>query len=187
MAADGVAAGSMEKLLVLRYLCEGASAPWGGRMISYGEIPWGNVYARNFQGRCVKRLAAEFGNDAAALAAIMDGAPQLEAERVGLGDIGFRFAFMRGLYMAVALWEGDDEFSPSAQILFSDNFPAAFTAEDTAVAAEVALGRLSAAKREMKPSRREIKPSRREMKPSRRETELTQREIESSRREGEPP
>ncbi|MDR1061162.1 MAG: DUF3786 domain-containing protein [Clostridiales bacterium] len=146
-AAGGVDAGrraadAMEKLLALRYLCEGAAAPWGGRMISYGEIPWGNVYSSNFQGRCVRRLAADFGNDAAGLAAAMAGEPRLEAERVSMGDIGFRFAFMRGLYMAVTLWEGDDEFPPSAQMLFSDNFPAAFTAEDTAVAAEVALGRL---------------------------------------------
>mgnify|MGYP000594588565 CR=1 FL=1 len=30
------------------------------------------------------------------------------------------------------LWEGDEEFPPSSQILFSDNFPVSFQAEDMA-------------------------------------------------------
>ncbi|MDR1439775.1 MAG: DUF3786 domain-containing protein [Clostridiales bacterium] len=147
-------ASGMERLLVLRYLCEGAHEPWRGGMVAYSEIPWGGVYASNFQGRCVRRLAREFGSDAAGLADIMRGEARLEAERVKPGDVGVRFAFMPGLYMAFAIWEGDDEFEPSAQILFSDNFPAAFTAEDIAVAAEVALSRLRAMKSARQVSRR---------------------------------
>jgi hypothetical protein len=38
------------------------------------------------------------------------------------------------------LWEGDDEFPPSAQILFSDNFPVSFQAEDMAVMGDVIIG-----------------------------------------------
>ena len=35
------------------------------------------------------------------------------------------------------LWEGDEEFPPSSQILFSDNFPVSFQAEDMAVMGDV--------------------------------------------------
>ncbi|HIQ95452.1 MAG TPA: DUF3786 domain-containing protein [Candidatus Limivivens merdigallinarum] len=34
---------------------------------------------------------------------------------------------------------GDEEFAPSAQILFSDNFPVAYTAEDVAYIGDVVL------------------------------------------------
>ena len=42
------------------------------------------------------------------------------------------------------LWEGDDEFPPSSQILFSDNFPVSFQAEDMAVMGDVIIGSLKA-------------------------------------------
>ena len=40
------------------------------------------------------------------------------------------------------LWEGDDEFPAAAQILFSDNFPDAFAAEDRVVVCEYILGEM---------------------------------------------
>ena len=40
------------------------------------------------------------------------------------------------------LWEGDEEFPPSSQILFSDNFPISFQAEDMAVMGDVIIGSL---------------------------------------------
>jgi len=41
--------------------------------------------------------------------------------------------------MRFILWEGDEEFPPSAQILFEDNFPYAYQAEDMAVAGDVSI------------------------------------------------
>ena len=40
------------------------------------------------------------------------------------------------------LWLGDDEFPPNAQILFSDNFRYAFTAEDMANIGDIVIGRM---------------------------------------------
>ena len=52
---------------------------------------------------------------------------------------------MKGLFVRLILWAGDDEFPPSAQILFSDNFPAAFTqGEDMAVVGDVTIDMLKA-------------------------------------------
>ena len=53
--------------------------------------------------------------------------------------------FLKGLQVQLILWEGDDEFPPSAQILFSDNFPVAFTqGEDMAVVGDVVNDMLKA-------------------------------------------
>ena len=50
------------RILVLRYLTEGAAAPATGKFLTYREVPWGEVYFKQFQGRCLFRLAYGFGN-----------------------------------------------------------------------------------------------------------------------------
>jgi hypothetical protein len=73
----------------------------------------------------------------------METSPALKVERLDKGDAAthaaYRFEFMSGLFMQVYVWAGDDEFPPSAQMLFDDNFPSAFTAEDIAVIADVVI------------------------------------------------
>ena len=49
---------------------------------------------------------------------------------------------MKDYRVRFLLWAGDEEFPPSAQILFSDNFPLCFKAEDLAVVGDVAIGTL---------------------------------------------
>ena len=52
---------------------------------------------------------------------------------------------MRGLTIRFLLWLGDDEFPPNAQILFSDNFRSAFTAEDMANIGDIVMNRMKKA------------------------------------------
>jgi hypothetical protein len=131
-----------EKILVLHYLCKGRYIEYQGKQRSYQEIPWGEVYYQNFRGRCIQRFARTFGRDAPAFRRLMEGLPGLRAEALRQGDAGYRFEFVTGLFMSLILWAGDEEFSPSAQFLFDDNFEFAFTAEDIAVVGEVAIARL---------------------------------------------
>jgi hypothetical protein len=131
-----------ENILFLHYLCEGKYFPAQGKQLSYHEIPWGNVYYRNFEGRCLKRCAMNFGEDIPAFKNMMEKSPQLRAEALGKGDAGYRFEFLNGLFVSILLWGADDEFSPSAQMLFDDNFVFAFTAEDIAAVGEVIIERL---------------------------------------------
>ena len=49
---------------------------------------------------------------------------------------------MEGLTMQFILYLGDEEFPPNAQILFSDNFRYAFTAEDLANVGDIVLNRM---------------------------------------------
>ena len=41
--------------------------------------------------------------------------------------------------MQILVWEGDDEFPPNAQILYSDNFADGFAAEDRVVAGDILI------------------------------------------------
>jgi len=133
-----------EKVLILRFLTEGRYVPPSGRALSYREIPWGEVYFKNFEGRCINRLARTFANSPDVLAKIMKENPSLKAADISKGSPGWRFEFFSGLYISVYLWSADDEFPASAQILFDDNVPAAFSAEDLASAGEMVINRLKA-------------------------------------------
>jgi hypothetical protein len=131
-----------EKILLLRYLCEGKYFDSTGKSLSYNQIPWGGVYYPNFEGRCIKRFARTFGKNIALFRRIMEGTENLRAQALPQGDAGYRFEFINGLFMSLLLWAGDDEFPPGAQILFDDNFVFAFSAEDIAVVGEVVIERL---------------------------------------------
>ena len=127
------------KILALRYLVEGNRAPSAGEYLTYREVPWGEFYFRNFQGRCLARLAFGYGTKITRFQEIME---HLGAKKLDLGDASYEFEFMNDLFVRFILWEGDEEFPPSSQILFSDNFPIAFSAEDMAVVGDISIGLL---------------------------------------------
>jgi hypothetical protein len=143
LAQDGKeAANAYEKILFLRYLCEGKYFPAQGKRLSYNEIPWGTVYYSNFERRCLRRCAQVLGKDLENFVKMVENSPNLHAEALNTGDASYRLEFINGLYITIILWGADDEFPPSAQILFDDNFVFAFTAEDIAVASEILTDRL---------------------------------------------
>ncbi len=127
------------KILVIRFLVEGKYFDSTGPLLTYRDIPNGNLYYPNFQGRCLRRLAFKFGNRISEFEKTMEG---LGAEKVDMGDTAYRFEFISNIFMYFILWSGDDEFPPSSQILFENNFPFAFSAEDIAVVGDVAIDTL---------------------------------------------
>jgi hypothetical protein len=141
--SGGNEAGSpYEKILIMHYLCEGKFFPARGKQLSYSEIPWGAVYMPAFEGRCLRRSAFTFGKNIPGFKQMIENSKHLRAEPQSTGDVSYRFEFINGLYLTFILWQGDEEFPPAAQMLFDDNFPFAFTAEDTAVVGEIVIGRL---------------------------------------------
>ncbi len=136
---DGSIPGDYTQILLLRYLLDGSLAPSTGRLLSYRELPWGSVYTAQFDGRCTRRLAA-YGTR---LEAFKQACAALQGHSVCQGDVSYELPFLPGLTVRLTLWQPDDEFPAAAQFLFSDNFPAAFTAEDCAVIGDIILRALS--------------------------------------------
>ena len=130
-----------ERILFLRYLLDGKYAPPTGAFLTYREFPWGEVYLQQFTGRCIKRFAFSYNGKAELLSRVME---RLPAHPVKMGDIGYELELMDGLSLQLILWQGDDEFPPNAQILFSENFQQAFTAEDLANIGDIVLNRMKA-------------------------------------------
>ena len=129
------------KILTIRFLLNGAQSTGTGSFKTYREMPWGEVYLRQFDGRCIKRLAFSYGNRLADFRKIME---HIKAVPVKYGDMAYEISIYPGYQIRMILWEGDDEFPPSSQILFSDNFPVSFAAEDMAVRGDVIIGSLKA-------------------------------------------
>ncbi len=127
------------QLLIMRYLIEGRYIETQGKFLTFREMPWGAVYMSTFDGRCIKRLAFSFGGKPEELEKAMK---KIGAKKLSLGDFSYEFELLPGLRMQFILWRGDDEFPPSSQILFSDNFSVAFTAEDMAVIGDITIGSL---------------------------------------------
>ena len=55
------------------------------------------------------------------------------------GDAGFEFSFIGDYKVRILVWEGDDEFPPNAQILYSDNFEDGFAPEDRVVTGDILI------------------------------------------------
>ena len=128
-----------ERILFLRYLLDGRRAQSLGQFLTYREFPWGEVYLQQFTGRCIKRFAFSYGGRPDLLNKIME---KLPAKKLSRSDCGWALELMEGLTIQFLLWTGDEEFPPNAQILFSDNFRYAFTAEDLANVGDIVLNRM---------------------------------------------
>ena len=126
---------------LLRYLLECRDVAWRGEWKTFREMPWGEMYIKPYTGRVLTRAAFTFGFRTAALKA---AAEKMGAQPVKHGDAGFQFDLIGGYKMRILVWEGDDEFPPNAQVLYSDNFAEGFAAEDRVVAGDILITSIKA-------------------------------------------
>ena len=126
---------------LLRYLLEGKTVAATGNWLTFREMPWGELYIKPYTGRVLTRAAFTLGTR---VAAFRKAAAAMGAEEVNHADAGFRFNLIGGYEMQILVWEGDDEFPPSAQVLYSDNFAQGFHAEDRVVAGDILISSIKA-------------------------------------------
>lgn len=121
---------------ILRYLLEGREVTNLGRWLTFREMPWGELYIKPYTGRVLTRAAFTFGTNISAFRAACE---KMGATALPHGDAGFQFDFLGGYQMQIMVWEGDDEFPPNAQVLYSNNFAQGFAAEDRVVAGDLLI------------------------------------------------
>ena len=121
---------------LLRYLLESKQVAWAGAWKTFREMPWGEMYSKPYTGRVLTRAAFTFGTRVAAFRAACE---KMGARKLTHGDAGYEFGLIGGYRMQILVWEGDDEFPPSAQVLYSDNFADGFAAEDRVVAGDILI------------------------------------------------
>ena len=126
---------------LLRYLLESKEVAWQGTWKTFREMPWGEMYIKPYTGRVLTRAAFTFGTRLAAFKAACE---KMGAMALPHGDAGYQFELIGGFAMQILVWEGDDEFPPNAQVIYSDNFETGFGAEDRVVAGDILISTIKA-------------------------------------------
>ena len=121
---------------LLRYLLESKAVSWGGTWKTFREMPWGEMYIKPYTGRVLTRAAFTFGFRLAAFSAACE---KLGGTKLPHGDAGYEFTLIGDYKIRILVWEGDDEFPPNAQVIYSDNFAEGFAAEDRVVAGDILI------------------------------------------------
>ena len=126
---------------LLRYLMESKAVSWAGQWKTFREMPWGEMYIKPYTGRVLTRAAFTFGTRLTAFRAACE---KMGAAVLSHADAGYRFDLIGDYRMQILVWEGDDEFPPNAQILYTDNFAEGFAAEDRVVAGDILISTIKA-------------------------------------------
>ena len=127
---------------LIRYLLEGKTVPSTGAWKTFREMPWGELYIKPYTGRVLTRAAFTFGTRLAAFKAACE---KMGATAVNHGDAGYEFSFIGDYKVRILVWEGDEEFPPNAQILYSDNFETGFAPEDRVVTGDILITAIKSA------------------------------------------
>ena len=127
------------RILLLHYLIRADGNPLAGKWVAYKDIPGGLLYAGVFARRVTEPLQRKFGKSAGSFreAGIKSG-----GEPVEIGDASFVFHAFPYVPLQYVLWEGDDEFPPSVQLLFDASVDHYLALEDIVVLGQVTTGRL---------------------------------------------
>ena len=121
---------------LLRYLLESKKIPWGGSWKTFREMPWGEMYIKPYTGRVLTRAAFTFGTRVDAFRAACE---KMGAVALSHGDAGYQFTLIDNYQIQILVWEGDEEFPPNAQVIYSDNFAEGFAAEDRVVSGDILI------------------------------------------------
>ena len=127
------------RILLLHYLIRADGNPLTGKRVAYKDIPGGLLYAGVFARRVTEPLQRKFGKSAKLFKEI---GIKLGGEPVDLGDASFILRAFPYVPLQYVLWEGDQEFPPSVQLLFDASVDHYLTLEDIVVLGQVTTGRL---------------------------------------------
>lgn len=122
----------VNKILILHYLANAEGVPLHQKWISFKEIPGGQIYINPFHNRAIRPLIKLFGQDPRGL---LKAGLALGGKEEKLGDVGVVIPVFPMVPVAYVIWEGDEEFDPSGNILFDESAPSYLPLEDYAVIA----------------------------------------------------
>jgi hypothetical protein len=125
---------------VLYYFLTCDGTPPAGQWISFSELPDGRFYNQAFQGYTGGKLAATFQNDfdGFCLAAESRGGKRVHL----LGDAAYEYNVLPMVNLLVVIWQGDEDFNASYQVLFDAALPHHLPTDAGAITASILTGRL---------------------------------------------
>ncbi len=127
------------KVLILHYLIRTKGTPPTDRVITFKELPEGLVYFPTFAKRTIKPLVDFFGKEPHHL---IEVAQLLKGNQADYGDVSVTINALPRVPITLTIWRGDDEFSPSASVMFDANIPDYLPTEDIIILCETIIWKL---------------------------------------------
>jgi hypothetical protein len=117
------------KILILHYLTFSKGVPLTKQEITYKELPNGSIYIDPFTKRTIKPMLDNFGQRTGEF---LELAKRLGGEESTYGDISVTIKVFPNVPITYVIWEGDDEFPASGNILFDGSASYYLPTEDYA-------------------------------------------------------
>lgn len=118
-------------ILILHYLNSAEGVPVQDQLISFQELPSGQLYINPFHGRAIQPLIKIFGDQPDKF---IKAGLALGGEKGDKGDASIRLNLFPRVPILYVIWLGDDEFPASGNILFDASAASYLPTEDYAVA-----------------------------------------------------
>jgi hypothetical protein len=129
----------VSRVILLHYLIHADGSPLSDKWVGYKDIPGGLLYSGVFARRVTEPLARKFGHSAKQFQEVGIASGGIPA---GVGDASFTLPALPRIPLQYVFWEGDEEFPPSAQLLFNASVDHYLPLEDMVVLGQMATGRL---------------------------------------------
>ncbi len=133
---NGEEVSTANQILILHYLEHAEGVPLHHKWISFKELPGGQIYITPFNNRAVRPLVKLFGHDPEGL---IRAGLALGGWKENLGNAGVVVPVFPMLPVAYVIWEGDEEFAASGNILFDQSASDYLPLEDCAVIASAVV------------------------------------------------
>lgn len=123
-------------ILALHYLNNAPGRHPTGTLKHFREFKEGHFYEPAFNRRTKEILISVFGNNPEGMIPI---AEKLGGRILDTGDAAVELPYFPHLPITCIVWGGDEEFSAEASVLFDETADLFFSAEDMAVAGQMAV------------------------------------------------
>jgi hypothetical protein len=133
-----------EQVLILHYLMAESTKKLTGNWVAYREIQGASFYFSAFVKRAIDPLKKVFGQN---ISGFSKASNNINGKGIDIGDVAFEFKVFPKVPLQLILWEGDDEFSPEANILFDETIGEILSPEDVAWLSGMLVYRLIALSR----------------------------------------
>lgn len=123
-------------ILAIHYLNSADGRQPTSRLKHFREFKDGHFYEPAFNRRTKAVLISVFGEDPSPM---LEAARRLNGKTVQTGDAAVELPYFPCLPITCIVWKGDEEFPPEANVLFDETADLFFSAEDMAVAGQMAV------------------------------------------------
>lgn len=125
-----------ERVCIIHYLINASNMNVQGSHVAFRQLPSGDIYIGPFTNRTIRPLVSIFGKNPDKL---MSAGEMLGGKVDKIGDYAVTIDVFPKIPVTFVLWEGDDEFPPSGNVLFDSSAPAHLDTEDYAMLPGLAI------------------------------------------------